>query len=421
MKIFDIDSWQEIWATITRNKFRSVATGFGVFWGLFMLIVLLAIGTKLSQGIRGQIGGFATNSIFMGPDRTSEAYKGYRKGRYWAFENSDIELIRQKSRTVDVVSPMLWGGGSDRNVVRGMKSGTYRFQGVYPNIFDISAVNLINGRLINEIDVAGQRKVCMIGSTVYETLFNPGENPDGQFIRINGIYFQVVGVMSALSQANIGSPVDETIYLPYTTQQMLFERSDNFWFLALTAKPGISAAETEAEVKKILMTAHDISPTDTKAIWSTNVELQFKAVNGVITAVSILMWIVGLGALLSGIIGISNIMLVTVRERMREIGVRRALGAKPADIIVQIMSESFILTAIAGLLGFLCGVGVSLFVEKMNFVPTDIRSIAIDEPVVSFNLALAAMTVLVLSGIAAGLLPAWRALKIKAIDALSDE
>ena len=424
MKLFDIDSFHEIWATITRNRFRSIATGFGVFWGLLMLIVLLAIGNKLSQGLRGQIAGFASNSIFMGPDRTSEAYKGYRKGRYWAFENSDIELIRRRSRTVDVVAPILWGSGGDRNVVRGMKSGTIQFQGVYPNIFDISAVNLTDGRLINEIDIADRRKVCLIGKTVYETLFNPGEDPDGQFIRINGIYFQVIGVMSALSQATIGSPVDEIIYLPYTTQQMLFERSDNFWFLALTAKPGVSAAETEAEVKSILMTAHDISPTDTKAIWSANVELQFKVFNGVVLGVNILMWIVGLGALLSGIIGISNIMLVTVRERMREIGVRRALGAKPSDIIIQIMSESFVLTAIAGVLGFLCGVGLSLLVvDKMQMGPATGRGgvMIIDEPLISFNLAIAAMVVLIVSGIAAGLLPAWRALKVKAIEALSDE
>ncbi len=419
MKIFDIDNWQEIWATITRNKFRSVLTGFGVFWGLFMLIVLLAIGTKISQQIMSQVEGFAENSVFFEPNRTSEPYKGYRKGRYWAFNNRDLQLIRDRAQSVKLISPMLWGWSSDKNVVRGVKSGNYGFRGCYPAHFEVEPMYLLYGRTFNDIDVGQKRKVCVIGKAVYETLFDKGEDPEGQFIRINGIYFQVIGVVSSKTNMSIGGSVEESIFLPFTTQQMMFSRGDSFTFICCTARDGYSASEVENEVKAILKAAHSISPTDDRAMWTFNLELQFRMVRNLFLGINILMWIVGLGALFSGIIGISNIMLVTVRERMREIGVRRALGAKPWNIMLQIMSESFVLTAIAGLLGFLVGVGGSLVVDRMVNFGEALQSS--NEPLVSFNLALTAMAVLIVSGVSAGVIPAWRALKIKAIDAIRDE
>ncbi len=423
MKFFDIDSLHEIWATITRNRFRSVATGFGVFWGLFMLIVLLAIGNKITQSILAQVDGFATNAVFFFTDRTSEPYEGYRKGRWWAFNNSDIDLLQRRAQTIDIISPALMGNSSDKNVVNGMKSGSWRFIGIFPNFYEINTVNQDSGRLLNDVDISERRKVCVIGNVVAETLFSPGENPIGRFIRINGIYFQVVGVISPHSNASIFGPVDEMIHLPFSTHQMLFERGENFYFMGCTAKPGISADEVEEEFKTIIKAAHKIAPSDTKAIGSVNIEHQFKIFNMLFTGLSVLMWLVGLGALLSGIIGISNIMLVTVRERMREIGVRRALGAKPWNIIIQIMSESFVLTGIAGLAGLMCGIGVSVVIQNIN-ISGDGPGNPIGfhpEPVVSFNLAMVALLVLVMSGIVAGLLPAWRALKIKAIDAIRDE
>ncbi len=426
MKYLDTDSFQEIWVTITRNKFRSIATGFGVFWGLFMLILLLAIGNKIKISMMGEIGDVAMNSVFFQPNSTTEPYAGYRKGRYWEFNNRDLELIRQKAPSVDLISPILYAGGGDKNTVRGMKSGSYTGSGVYPAQFQIEAIRPVEGRLLNEIDIAERRKVCVIGQTVYETLFEPGEVAEGQFVRFNGIYFQVVGVVTPGTNAMqiMGSP-DEMVYIPFSTHQMLFQRNDSFWFLACTAQPGVRAAQVEEEVGAIIRQAHSISPTDTGALWTLDIEEVFDMFNGLFMGINILMWIVGLGALFSGIIGISNIMLVTVRERMREIGVRRALGAKPWDIIVQIMSESFVLTSIAGMIGFLLGIAGSLLVDKINMGggegPNGVVEIAVTEPIISFNLALVAMLVLVLSGVAAGLLPAWRALGVKAIDAIRDE
>jgi putative ABC transport system permease protein len=423
MKFFDTDSFQEIWATITRNKFRSIATGFGVFWGLFMLIVLIAIGNVLKMGLLSQVEGIAENSVLFMTQRTSEAYKGYRKGRWWDFSNSDLSIIEQRSQTVKLLSPMLLGGSGDRNAVRGMKSGSYGLSGVYPAYFQMLPYALESGRVLNDMDVTDRRKVCVIGQTVYETLFDVGENPLGEFVRLNGIYFQVVGVISGSSNAiNINGPPEEQIFLPFSTYQTMFRRDEGFEILMCTTRDGVSAAELQEEVSALIKSAHSISPTDTAALQAINVEEVFQAFKGLFTGINILMWIVGMGALLSGIIGISNIMLVTVRERMREIGVRRALGAKPSNIIIQIMSESFVLTAIAGMLGFLLGIAASLLIGQINMGAPDGPPVTIGgEPVVSFSMAITAMVVLILSGIAAGLLPAWRALGIKAIDAIRDE
>lgn len=396
---------------------RSFLTGFGVFWGIFMLIILVGIGNSFKGGVMNQVEGFASNSCFFQTERTSEAYQGYRKGRQWNMNNRDLVLIREKASSVEHISPMLFGGGGDKNVVRGLKSGSYGYRGIYPEYFLIERMNILYGRLLNDVDIQQMRKVCVIGKTVYETLFGKDENPLGEYIRVSGIYFQVIGVIRPVSNASIGGDVEESIFIPSTTMQNTFSRGDIIHFLGCTAKPGYSASMVEEEVKTILKANHSVSPTDPKAIRSFNIEKEFQMFQNLFMGVDVLIWIVGLGALLSGVIGISNIMLVTVRERMREIGVRRALGAKPARIILQVLSESLMLTAIAGMSGFLFAILALELAQKVMsggtgfFIP----------PFVSFNLALVAMFILIVSGVAAGIMPALRALKIKAIDAIRDE
>ncbi len=419
--MFDLDSWSEIWATITRNKLRSFLTGFGVFWGLFMLIILIGIGNAFQGGILQNFEGFASNSCFFSSGRTSVAYKGFRKGRWWNITNKDVDLIRERANTADLISPMLFGGGGDKNVVRGMKSGSYGYRGVYGEHFQIEQMHLLQGRLINQLDNQETRKVCVIGETVYETLFKVGEDPIGEVIRLNGIYFQVIGVISPKSKASIGGRPEESIFIPFRTMQLTFNQGEIVHFLACTAKPGISASVVEDQVSTILKTSNHIAPEDTKALHSFNIEKQFKLFNNLFLGVDFLIWIVGIGALLSGIIGISNIMMVTVRERTREIGVRRAIGAKPYTIVAQIVSESFVLTAISGILGFIVGIllleGVSSLMSMSGAEGNDFFI----APSVSFNVATTAVFILVISGIASGLMPAYRALKIKAIDAIRDE
>ncbi|MDR2585963.1 MAG: ABC transporter permease [Prevotellaceae bacterium] len=417
--MFDIDKWKEIWATITRNKTRSILTAFGVSWGLFMFILLVGFGNGFRQGIMDTFQGFAANSCFFYTNRTGEAYKGHRKGRSWEMNSKDLRLIREKAKSVEYLSPTLFADGS---TVRGNKKGSYSACGVYPDQFNIQKMEVQYGRLINDIDILERRKVCFIGQEVYETLFNVGEIPTGQSIRVGGIYYQVVGVGTPVSRnVNVGSYPPKTVYIPFSTLQQTGRRGDEFDFLGCTAKPEYRASMVVEEVKEIVKANHDISPTDDKAMGSFNIEEEFRKINNLFSGINVLIWIVGMGALLSGIIGISNIMLVTVRERMREIGVRRAIGAKPITILTQILSESLVLTTLAGIAGFVFGVAIlTLFQQIMSNNPSDGSGLTII-PFVSFNLALVAMAILIISSLLAGMMPALRALKIKAIDAIRDE
>ena len=418
--MFDLDNWQEIWNTISRNKLRSALTGFGVFWGILMLIILMGLGYSLEGGLTKSVSGFATNVCFFFPNTTSEPYNGYRKGRSWNMNNKDLERIKERAMAVEYISPVLFGAGSSKNVVRGSKSGSFSTRGIYPEQFKIEAQHILAGRLFNEIDILQKRKVCVIGKNVAETLFNTGEDPIGVYIRVNGIYFQVIGVISPKSSIQIGGDVESTVFLPFTTMQQAFNQGDRIHFLACTAKSGYSASMVEEEVKNILRAAHDIAPTDEKAVRSFNIEKQFQMFESLFSGVNILIWLVGGLALVSGVIGISNIMLVTVRERTREIGVRRALGAKPITILIQILSESFVLTALAGLSGILLGVFIlEMVAQVMSSAMTD--DTVFIPPLVSFEEAMSALIVLIVSGILSGLMPAMRALKIKAIDAIRDE
>ncbi len=419
--MFDLDNWQEIWQTITRNKTRSFLTGFGVFWGIFMLVILMGIGSGFKGGVQAQLDSIDANTAAFYARPTSEPYAGYRKGRTWQLNTRDLALIREKAPSVEYIAPMVSGPRSTDNTVRGMKTGTYSSQGVVSDFFLIQKMEVLYGRTINPVDVQERRKVCVIGEEVYETLFEVGENPLGQQVRLNGRYFQVVGVVRP-GGGWIQSNPRTTLYLPFSTMQQTFIRGDYFHMLVCTARPRSSATTVEQEVIEVLKTNHDIAPNDEKAIGSFNLEREFQMYGNLFLGVDVLVLIVGLGALFSGIIGISNIMLVTVRERTREIGVRRALGARPWNILAQIMSESVVLTAIAGLLGFLLAVGILAGItQAMSMAPDTGEMSIFGPPLISFNLALGAMAILIVSGAIAGLMPALKALQIKAIDALRDE
>ena len=393
MFIFDIDRWVEIWVTITRNKTRSLLTGFGVFWGILMLVILLGSGNGFKNGVLKNVDGFSTNSAFFFSERTGEPYKGYKKGRYWQMRNRDLETIRQRVKGVRYLSPMIMQWGGQNNVVRGQKAGTYNVRGVYSEYFNIETQHILAGRLLNEIDMIEKRKVCLIGNIVREVLFAPDEDPIGQYIRVNGIYYQ---------QAS--------------------NQGDKFWFLCATADDGYSCDKMVEDIKTVLRSQNEISPTDEHAISSFTIAKQFETFDMLFTGINILVWLVGIGTLLAGIIGVSNIMMVTVRERTREIGVRRAIGAKPFDIISQIMSESLLLTSLAGLIGL--SVGVFLLDVVNNAMASDgdvSNDTFFSNPEIHIGTAVAATVILLFSGLLAGLIPAWRAMQIKAIDAIREE
>jgi len=419
--MFDLDKWQEIWLTITKNKTRSIFTAFGVFWGILMLTILLGTGNGLENGMKEGVQGFATNSCYFFTDLTSLPYKGFKKDRTWNMHNSDIKAISSQVGHIKTLSPMLFGNGDDKNTARGDKSGTFNVLGVYDNYGDIESQEFLYGRYINKIDVEEVRKVCYIGNNVYDKLFSPGEDPIGKSIRCNGIYYTVIGVGSGKSNVSINGNSKDQVVLPFSTMQRAYNQGDTIHALAATAENNCDAELLEQQIKTVLKAQNNIAPADDRAVGSFNIAKMFKTFTYLFLGIRILIWIVGIGTLLAGAIGVSNIMLVSVRERTKEIGIRRALGARPKDIISQILNESLVLTAVAGFLGLCLGVGIlAVFDNIINNMPPG-SDIFIKNIVIKFDVALLASFILILMGLLAGMLPAWRAMKIKPIEALSEE
>ncbi|MDR2918967.1 MAG: ABC transporter permease [Tannerella sp.] len=417
--MFDLDRFNEIWVTITRNKVRSLLTGFGVFWGIFMLVVMMGAGTGLQKGMMDGIEGFATNSCFMGAGQTSLPYKGFQKGRQWNIHNRDVDILLREIPEIDVVSPLLTQWGGKDNVVYGDNVGSYSVRGLNSNYDRIEKQGLTQGRFINEIDVLQKRKVCVIGTKVYEELFPSNGSPIGKYIRVNGIYYQIIGVADGVANVSLGGRVSESVAIPFTTMQQVLNQGDVIHLLTATAKRGYSAKQVEDKMKELLKLNNNIDPNDQQAIWGFNMEEQFKMFDFLFIGITILIWIVGSGTLIAGIVGVSNIMLVTVKERTKEIGVRRALGAKPRTIMSQIMSESLVLTAFAGLLGLSLGVFVLYLAD--TYWLQDAENMYLKEPMVSFGIAVSSTIILLICGLLSGAIPTMRALQIKAIDAIREE
>ncbi|MFY9117455.1 MAG: ABC transporter permease, partial [Dysgonamonadaceae bacterium] len=305
----------------------------------------------------------------------------------------------------------------EKNVVRGERNGAYLVKGCYPEYDLIEKSNMIYGRYVNDIDIAERRKVCVIGERIYEVLFQPGEDPVGKQIRVNGIYFQVIGVARSTSGVSIGGQTAETVVLPFSTMQQAFNQGNIIHFVAATANHGTPVKIVQDQITDILKQQHQISPDDKEAVGGMNIEEQFNMFNYLGIGIASLIWIVGLGTLFAGAIGVSNIMLVTVRERTREIGIRRALGATPRAIIGQIMSESIVLTVVAGILGIVVGVGI---LAATGIVLSQGDQFFKD-PQISFGMAVGSLMILIVIGTLAGMIPAQRAMMIKPIEAIREE
>lgn len=410
----DLDRWEEIFITITRNKTRSLLTAFGIFWGIFMLVALMGGGQGLQDMMSANFKGFATNSAFFGSNLTSEAYKGFRKGRSWNLEVADIERIRQQVPEIDVITPNTsrWGA----TAVYGDKKSSCVVRGLRPDYAYIEEQSLSIGRFINEVDLMEKRKVCTIGKRVYEELFPQGGDPCGKYLRVDGIYYQIIGVSLSTSNININGGSEESVTLPFSTMQQAYNKGNKIELLCLTVKKGVSVSSITDKVEQIIKKAHYIHPDDKQAVIMLNAEAMFNMIDNLFTGIHILAWMVGLGTLLAGAIGVSNIMMVTVKERTTEIGIRRAIGAKPNDILNQILSESMVLTTFAGMMGISFGVLILQLVE--------LGTASTDTPAhfqISFWMAIGACIILMILGTLAGLAPAYRAMSIKPIEAMRDE
>jgi putative ABC transport system permease protein len=421
--MFDIDRWKEIISALKKNKLRSFLTAFGVFWGIFMLIIMAGAGKGLEHGITDGVGQVATNSFFMWTEDTSEPYKGFRRGRYWSYDNDDVTYIRQKIDEVDVVSPRLFGFRGGNNTVRGDKTGVFNIKGDYPEWTKIDPVEIKKGRWLNDVDILQKRKICVIGEKVQEEMFKQDEEPIGQYLRVNGVYYQVVGVIKPISNININGRTEESIFLPFSTMQVAYNYGNSVHIMGVTAKKGYSASFVEDKVMAAIKERHSISPTDVQAIGHINLEKQFKMFSSLFMGIQILTWIVGIGTLLAGVIGVSNIMLVIIKERTQEIGVMRAIGATPRKVISQIIMESVFLTTMAGYLGLFFGIivleGTNRLLEMAKAGGND--NIFIKDPGISLAVAVACLMILIISGAIAGYIPAKKAVEIKPIDALRAE
>ena len=412
--MFDLDRWEEIWQTISRNRKRSIMTAFGVFWGIFMLTIMLGAGLGLKNALFSQLGDMSVNSCFFWGGRTSIPYKGLPSGRYWQFENEDLAATKKQVPNVRSVGSVIWG--SEYKFSRNDKKGDYSLVGYNPDFQQISPQPIRFGRFFNEIDMEQQRKVCILTEQVWLDLFPGGEDPIGSTIRMNNMYLTVIGMIK-VPDRGFRFHGDKSVLMPVSTMQQMYNMGHKLHSVAVAANDDADIKEVETNIKQLVFARHTISPDDTKAVYSQNLGEQVNKFNSLFGGIGTLTWIVGIGTLLAGLVGVSNIMLVIVRERTQEIGVRRALGARPRIIISQIMSESFVLTFVAGIFGLALAVALLSGAESVLTASAG-RPI---RPQISFGTGMLSMTVLILGSLLAGILPASRALRIKPVDAIREE
>jgi putative ABC transport system permease protein len=421
--MFDLDRWQEIYQVLKKNKLRTFMTAFGVFWGIFMLVIMLGSGNGLENGVTQNFGDLATNSVFIWTQQTTIPYKGFPRGRRFNYQNSDIEALRNSIPEIKYLAPRLQAArdfNQTSNVVRGLKSGGFNIMGEFPEVNLIDPVNIIEGRFINDIDIREKRKVVTIGTKVGDILFEKGENPLNQYIQINGVYFQVVGISKSKRTGEQANQDNQNIFMPFTTLQRTFNYGDAVGFFAITSRDGIPVAVVEEKAIEVLKQRHSVAPADDRAIGHFNLETEYRKMRGLFTGIQALVWVVGIGTLIAGIIGVSNIMLVVVKERTREIGIQRAIGATPMVIISQIITEAVVLTTFAGYFGLVIGVGL---LELINSIleKSGANTEMFVHPGINFRVAVTALMILIVSGALAGMIPARRAVSIKPIDALRYE
>jgi len=412
---FDIDSFREIGDALVRNKSRSLLTGFGIFWGLFMLLFMIGGGSGLKYALNKTFDGFASNTVVIYASQTSKPSHGFKEGRNWYLNSTDVERLKNMIPELDIVTPEIssWGLTATYD--------TYKqdcvMKGIFPDEGLVEIPSLKYGRFINEIDCEQERKVCVIGKRIYNSLFPEGGDPCGKYIKIGSIHFMVIGVDFKSNAISINGDASESAIIPLPVMQKIYNRGDSYDMLAMTGKKGVKMSELETRIRQVMARKHQFDPTDKQALFVLNTEELFQLADNLLRGISFLIWLVGLGTILAGAIGVSNIMMVTVKERTTEIGIRRAIGATPKEILSQIIFESISLTLAAGSFGIVFSVLLLNLLEKIvaqtetGFTPFQI----------SFGLAILCASLLALLGAAAGLAPALRAMKIKPVDAMRDE
>jgi putative ABC transport system permease protein len=411
--LFDRDTWQEIYSSIRKNKIRTGITIIGVMWGIFLLVVLLGSAKGVENNFNRLFGNFATNSVFVWAQQTSKPFKGFQEGRQLTLKMSDLQNIKNEIKGLEFVVPRLQ---TQALAINNFKTGTFGVFGDYPELDKVQKKDMVYGRFINHQDIKLKRKVCVIEEEIFKQLFDKDDYPIGAYIKINDINYKVVGMYK---QGQIGSGGPQgNIHIPFTTFQQVYNMGNRIGWMMITGKPGFEITQIEADVKLLLKNLHNVHPKDNRAFGSFNLGERIKSVTGFLTGMQFLTWFVGIATLIAGVFAIGNILLITVKERTKEIGIRRALGAKPWEIKRQIILESVFLTSIAGALGIISG-GIILMIIDAWLGKGENPTLT--NPTVDIPVILIATLTLVILGTLIGLIPAQTAVSIKPIEALREE
>jgi hypothetical protein len=416
LTILDKENWKEIGATLARNKTRTFLTGFGIFWGVAMLALLMGGATGGEDLLKRNFAGFATNSGGMVPSQTTIPFHGYQKGRSWSIDMTDVEMLRQSFPELKSVIPTFQKWGSSFKYGKNSFSG--QLIGAGPDYMTMQNPKFYYGRFINEADESSERRVAVIGKKVATQLFPSVEDPTGKVIDVNGGAYSVIGVIGDASEIKLNGSLDESIVVPSSTFRRANGYGDKVDFLMMVANDKVDLSEVIPRMRRVLYRRHDIHPNDEGALWAINIAEQFEQVDTLFTGIDLLALFIGISTLLAGVIGIGNIMWVIVKERTQEIGIRRAIGAKPRDIIVQVLSEGAALTIISGMAG-LCLAALILGVMQSINNPPDAPSIVHFQ--MSFSRAISILAIFMVLGILAGLIPSIKAMKIKPIEAINSK
>lgn len=394
-----------------RNKRRSILTGFGIFWGLFMLLFLLGGGQGVKALLEKNFEGFATNSMVIVSEETSKPYKGFEEGRLWSLQYKDVERMKMMFPEMEVVTPQIssWG---EKAMFEGRQMSV-SMSGVDADYSHIEEPVLKYGRFLNNVDIQQKRKVCIIGKQVYNQLFPEGGDPCGKYISVGSIFYKVIGVDFSTSNISLQGRKDTKIVIPISVMQDIKNSGNDVDMICAVGKKGVQMSTLETRIREVICREHYVDPTDEQALMLLNVEAIFGIVDNLFKGLNFMIWLIGLGTLLAGAIGVSNIMMVVVRERTIEIGIRRAIGATPRDILSQIIAEGVALTFVAGMFGIVFSVFILNIFEKVTHNQVVFQ--------ISFGTAISAFLLIMILGLLAGIAPAYRAMHIKPVDAMKDE
>jgi putative ABC transport system permease protein len=408
--MFDLDKWQEIISTIKKNKLRTFLTGFSVAWGIFMLIILLGSGKGLENGVTKQFERDATNSIWIYRGQTSMPFKGLKPGRRIKFTNDDYDYSKREIKNIENLSSRL-SIFQQRNISYKNEYGNYDIVAVHPGTKSLENVDVLEGRFINDFDVNANRKAVAISTVVRTALFKDGDFM-GKYIKINNIPFKVIGLFEDSSERD-----NQRVYIPVSTAQKIYTGSREIHNLAFTTGDASmeESLEIENEIRDKLAMRHKFDKNDQRALFINNNVEEYQKFQSLFAGIRMFVWIIGIGTIIAGIVGVSNIMLIVVKERTKEIGIRKAIGATPGSIIGLVLFESILITGFAGYVGLVLGVGV------LELISPHIQSEFFTNPEADFRIAVSATILLIFSGAVAGFVPARKAASIKPIEALRDE